>query len=285
MIKCIAIDMDGTLLTSAQEITTANREAIKLAQQKGIEVIIATGRAYEEAGDLLKDAGIITPLICVNGAEIRTNKHEIIGTNPLEKDLAKEVAEILHQNQVYYEVYTNKGTFTLDKKMARALIMDIFTVGGHIRDLEDIQQAADERLEQIKEAESYLPLFEEDEYIIYKLLAFHADLTKLDEVRNELSSVEGLVISASGKENLELTAVNAQKGVALEKFVQSKGISLEDTMAIGDNFNDLSMILKAGRAVAMGNAVDELKKQSHFVTATNEESGVAQAINLALQDE
>lgn len=52
MIKCIAIDMDGTLLTSTQEITKENREAIKEAQDKGVEVVIATGRAYEEAGDL-----------------------------------------------------------------------------------------------------------------------------------------------------------------------------------------------------------------------------------------
>ncbi|WP_445488975.1 Cof-type HAD-IIB family hydrolase [Niallia sp. 03133] len=285
MIKCIAIDMDGTLLTSAQEITEANRDAIKKAQEKGVEVIISTGRAYEEAGDLLKDAGIITPMICANGAEIRTNKHEIVGTNPLEKSLAKEMAEILHQNQVYYEVYTDKGTYTLDKKMARSLIMDIFTVSGHIGNLEDIQKAAEERLEVIHEVESYLPLFEEDAYIIYKLLVFHTEPTKLAEVRKKLSGVKGLAISASGQENLELTAVNAQKGVALEKFVQSKGISLKDTMAIGDNFNDLSMFLKAGRAVAMGNAVDEIKKQCHFVTGTNEESGVAQAINLALSEE
>ncbi|MFT8321401.1 MAG: HAD family hydrolase [Bacillus sp. (in: firmicutes)] len=276
--------MDGTLLTSAQEVTTANREAIKLAQQKGIEVIISTGRAYEEAGDLLKDAGIITPMICANGAEIRTNKHEIVGTNPLEKSLAKGIAEILHQNQVYYEVYTNKGTYTLDKKMARSLIMDIFTVSGHIHDLEEIQKAAEERLEVIHEVQSYLPLFEDDEFIIYKLLVSHTEPTKLEEVREQLSEVEGLAVSASGKENLELTAINAQKGVALEKFVQSKGISLKDTMAIGDNFNDLSMFLKAGRAVAMGNAVDEIKKQCHFVTGTNEESGVAQAINLALAE-
>lgn len=283
MVKCIAIDMDGTLLTSAQQITAENREAIKLAQESGVEVVIATGRAYEEAGDLLKDADIITPMICANGAEIRTSSHEIIQTNPLSKDLAKEVAEILHSHQVYYEVYTNRGTYTLDKTMARSLIMDIFTVNGHIKDMEEIKQAAEERLQEVNQLDSYAVLFEDEDQVIYKLLAFHFEPVTLNKVREKLKQFSKLAVSASGKENIEITAVEAQKGIALEEFVEARGISLQDTMAIGDNYNDLSMMLKVGRAVAMGNADEEIKRQCHFVTATNEESGVGKAIKLALE--
>lgn len=284
MIKCIAIDMDGTLLTSTQEITEDNRSAIKLAQKQGVEVVIATGRAYEESGDLLKEAGIITPMICANGAEIRTNQHEIIGTNPLEKDMAKKIADILHRKQVYYEVYTNRGTYTLDKTMARSLIIDIFTVNGHTENMEEIKKAAEERLNDIHQVESYLPLIEDKDQIIYKFLAFNYDQELLRKVKEELlSTMDGIAISASGKENLEITSVNAQKGIALEEFAKTRGIDLKGTMAIGDNFNDLSMLLKVGRAVAMGNAEEEIKKQCHFVTATNEESGVAKAIHKALE--
>ncbi|GKU83735.1 Cof-type HAD-IIB family hydrolase [Niallia sp. NCCP-28] len=283
MIKCIAIDMDGTLLTSTQEITEENKSAIKQAQQQGVEVVIATGRAYEEAGDLLKEAGIITPMICANGAEIRTNQHEIIGTNPLEKEMAKKIANILHDNQVYYEVYTNRGTYTLDKNTARSLIIDIFTVNGHTENMEEIKRAAEERLNDIHQVESYLPLIEDKDQVIYKFLAFNYDQSLLAKVKEELLSViDGIAISASGKENLEITSVNAQKGIALEEFVKTREIDLKDTMAIGDNFNDLSMLLKVGRAVAMGNAEEEIKKQCHFVTTTNEESGVAKAIHKAL---
>jgi len=284
MIKCIAIDMDGTLLTSAQEITEENKSAIKLAQKRGVEVVIATGRAYEESGHLLKESGIITPMICANGAEIRTNQHEIIGTNPLEKDVAKKIADILHHNQVYYEVYTNRGTYTLDKKTARALIIDIFTVNGHTENMEEIKKAADERLDDIHQVESYLPLIEDKDQVIYKFLAFNYDPELLGKVKGEiLDSIDGIAISASGKENLEITSVHAQKGVALEEFVNTRKIDLKDTMAIGDNFNDLSMLLKVGRAVAMGNAEEEIKKRCHFVTATNEESGVAKAIHKAFE--
>lgn len=227
MIRCIAIDMDGTLLTSTQEITEENREAIKYAQNNGVEVVIATGRAYEEAGDLLKDAGIITPMICANGAEIRTNEHIIVDTNPLSKNLAREMAEILHKHQVYYEVYTNRGTYTVDKTVARSLIMDIFTVSGHIKDMEEIKKAAEERLAVIHQLDSYEVLFEDDDQIIYKLLAFHFDPIVLGNVREELSKLEGVAISASGKENLEITSVHAQKGIALEKFVNARAYFLK----------------------------------------------------------
>ncbi|MED3791618.1 Cof-type HAD-IIB family hydrolase [Niallia alba] len=284
MIRCIAIDMDGTLLTSTQEITEENREAIKYAQSKGVEVVIATGRAYEEAGDLLKDAGIITPMICANGAEIRTNEHIIIDTNPLNKELARQIADTLHKHQVYYEVYTNRGTYTVDKTVARSLIMDIFTVSGHVRDMEEIKKAAEERLAVIHQLDSYEELFEDDDQIIYKLLAFHFDPIVLSNVREELIKLEEVAISASGKENLEITSVHAQKGVALDKFTNACGISLSETMAVGDNYNDVSMFQVAGRAVAMGNAVEDIQRQCHFVTGTNEESGVAQAIRKALEE-
>lgn len=284
MIRCIAIDMDGTLLTSTQEITEENREAIKYAQSKGVEVVIATGRAYEEAGDLLKDAGIITPMICANGAEIRTNEHIIVDTNPLNKELARQIADTLHKHQVYYEVYTNRGTYTVDKTVARSLIMDIFTVSGHVRDMEEIKKAAEERLAVIYQLDSYEELFEDDDQIIYKLLAFHFDPIVLSNVREELTKLEEVAISASGKENLEITSVHAQKGVALDKFTNARGISLSETMAVGDNYNDVSMFQVAGRAVAMGNAVEDIQRQCHFVTGTNEESGVAQAIRKALEE-
>jgi hypothetical protein len=276
--------MDGTLLTSTQEITEENREAIKYAQSKGVEVVIATGRAYEEAGDLLKDAGIITPMICANGAEIRTNEHIIIDTNPLNKELARQIADTLHKHQVYYEVYTNRGTYTVDKTVARSLIMDIFTVSGHVRDMEEIKKAAEERLAVIHQLDSYEELFEDDDQIIYKLLAFHFDPIVLSNVREELIKLEEVAISASGKENLEITSVHAQKGVALDKFTNACGISLSETMAVGDNYNDVSMFQVAGRAVAMGNAVEDIQRQCHFVTGTNEESGVAQAIRKALEE-
>ncbi|TFI48073.1 HAD-IIB family hydrolase, partial [Diaphorobacter sp. DS2] len=120
--------------------------------------------------------------------------------------------------------------------------------------------------------------FNSDEHQIYKLLAFSFEPDFLVSAKEDLLKLEGMAVSSSGDENLELTSVNAQKGIALEAFVKEKGISLLETMAIGDNYNDLSMFKRAGRSVAMGNADDIIKAQCDVVTSANEESGVAKAI-------
>lgn len=95
--------------------------------------------------------------------------------------------------------------------------------------------------------------------------------------------LDSIAVSASGKENIEINDENAQKGIAVTSFVQERHISLEETMAIGDNYNDVSMFQRVGRAVAMGNAPQEIKEFAHIVTGTNDEHGVAQAILNALE--
>ncbi|PWW31090.1 hypothetical protein DFO73_10284 [Cytobacillus oceanisediminis] len=280
MIKCIASDMDGTLLTATQKITDENIEAIKAAQKKGVEVVIATGRSYFEASFVLEEAGISCPIICANGAEVRAADGKVVSSNPLDKDLAKKAAYILIQNNVYFEVYTNQGTYTVDEDRGVSIIVDIFLSGNPEADIDEVTKAAEERFKKglVHKVNSYDELFNHEEHQIYKLLAFSFEPDFLASAKEDLLQLEGMAVSSSGDENLELTSVNAQKGIALEAFVKEKGISLLETMAIGDNYNDLSMFKRAGRSVAMGNADEIIKAQCDAVTSTNEDSGVAKAI-------
>lgn len=283
MIKCIAIDMDGTLLRRTNEISEENREAIKRAQQQGIEVVIATGRSFAEAIYLLEDAGVKCPVICVNGAEIRSVDQEIINVNPLDKEKAKEVHEALHELDFYTEFFTNKGTFTEDIERGVSIFQDVLKLLDSPAEREKIKALLDERLQFIQEIEKVDFIFEEEEYHFYKLLAFSRDFHKLEGARKRLMEIEGIAVSSSGKENIEVNSIDAQKGLALEAFVKEKGISLMETMAIGDSYNDLSMFQRVGRSVAMGNAVDQIKSSCDFVTLTNDENGVAKAIMDAIQ--
>lgn len=280
MIKCIAIDMDGTLLTSTQRITKENIAAIQRAQSQGVEVVIATGRSFKEASFVLDEAGVKCPVICVNGAEIRSVSREVVVTNPLEKEIAKKAAMILNKHHVYFELYTNHGTYTVDEDKAVSILVDVFLSGNPEADVDRVTKAAKERITKglVHYVDSYDLIFDNEEQQIYKLFAFTFKRDFLVSAKEELMKLSGLVVSASGEENLELTSIDAQKGMALEAFVQEKGISLKETMAIGDNYNDLSMFKRAGRAVAMGNADEKIKAQCDEVTLTNEESGVAKAI-------
>jgi Cof subfamily protein (haloacid dehalogenase superfamily) len=285
MIKCIATDMDGTLLTATQQITVENREAILKAKEKGLEVVVATGRSFQEARFVLEESGLKLPMICVNGAEVRSGDGEIVASNPLDKALARQAALRLVESGVYFEVYTNKGTYTEDEDKAISIIVDIFSTANPEVPIDKIAEAAEERMHKglVTKIEHYDQLFEDDQYEIYKLLAFSLDDDKLGAARNGLKEITGLAISSSGRENIEITSLDAQKGIALEKFVSSRGITMEETMALGDNFNDMSMLERVGRPVAMGNAAQEIKVLCGEVTLTNEESGVGKAIMQVLE--
>jgi Cof subfamily protein (haloacid dehalogenase superfamily) len=286
MIKCIASDMDGTLLTGSKGISEKNIQAIKLAQASGIEFVIATGRSYPEAQLALKEANIICPVICVNGAEVRAKDGSIVSSHPLSAENATRAAKILENNDIYYEVYTNKGTFTMNLEKAVSVMIDVFTSANHRFTKEQVEAAAKKRIKTgfVQFVNNYHDIFNDPDYDIYKFLAFSPDSDKLTRTREALRELEGIAVSSSGDGNLEITSTDAQKGVALEDFVKKMGISLIETMAIGDNDNDLSMLMRVGRSVAMGNAADHIKDRCHFVTASNEEDGVAEAIFAAIEE-
>jgi Cof subfamily protein (haloacid dehalogenase superfamily) len=276
MIKCIATDMDGTLLDSvSKKITSENRQAIVDAQAQGIEVVISTGRSYEEVNYLLAEAKIECPLILVNGAETRSKDGEISSTNPLTKGQVLDVAKILSDNGIYFEVYTDQGKFTHDREKSVEVILNIVASANDEANVEEAKKYARERAKRIKEIASYDQLFDNK---VYKFLVFSFDDNQLAQAAKSLEGVADIAVSSSGHGNMEITHIHAQKGIALERFVASRGISLEETMAVGDSYNDVSMFERVGRAVAMGNADDLIKEKCDFVTAPNDESGVAKAI-------
>ena len=280
MIECIATDMDGTLLNAKQKVSEANKRAILEAQEKGVEVVVATGRSYSEARFALDEAEIECPIICVNGAETRNRKGEVIHAIGMDGQAASHASKKLKEHGIYFEVYTNQGTFTEDYEKGIDIIVDIFqSANPHVSE-EQIRNAAKERFSKghISVINHYDEIFEDSSYVIYKFLAFSFDDRALEEAGKSLEQTDSIAVSSSGKENLEITNVHAQKGIALEKFTEEHGLDLSKTMAIGDNFNDLSMMKKAGRPVAMGNAAEGIKEFCPYHTATNEEDGVAKAI-------
>lgn len=284
MIKCIASDMDGTLLNSHQQVSEKNKEAILYALSQGVEVVIATGRSYEEATSVLHEAGLDLPLICANGAEVRTKEGEIVKVHTLDHTIARKAAAVLEAYDVYYEIYTSEGTYTVDYDKGVEIIIDIFTTANPEISRELVVKEAEERYAKglIHKVDSYRSIFE-GEKEIYKLLVFHRDHEVLDHVESKLKEIDDLEVTSSGYGNLELLGASAQKGIALAEFVEERGIRLEETMAMGDNYNDLSMFRVVGRSVAMGNANDDIKAQCTHVTLKNDESGVGEAILAALK--
>ncbi|MGG1479399.1 Cof-type HAD-IIB family hydrolase [Bacillus smithii] len=280
MIKCIATDMDGTLLNSQQMISEGNRTAIKKAQEKGIEVVIATGRSYDEAQTVLAEAGLQCPIICVNGAEVRTKEGEIIHTNELSAKQSLDIYEILYHSDTYYEVFTNKGIYTDHYEKGVQTLMNIFQTANPDMPEDQIYEMAKNRYSKghIQIVENYEHVIESNDQLVYKFLVVSKNPSELMRVKEKLEAIPEISVSSSGSENLEVTHNKAQKGIALTWFTERMGISMQETMAIGDNLNDLSMFERVGRSVAMGNGHPDIKKICSHETAVNDEDGVGKAI-------
>ncbi|MGJ9382450.1 Cof-type HAD-IIB family hydrolase [Salipaludibacillus sp. CF4.18] len=283
-IDMIATDMDGTLLNDGRNVSKANVEAILEAQKAGKTVIVATGRDYTEALSPLKEAGLRLPLICANGADIRREDGKVLHQQTLSDDQFKTMAAMLREEDIYFEIYTSKGAFTDNEKKGLELVIDLLETTGEFSSKEEATKLAEKRFEvgAINRTESYESVLEEENTELFKILAFSTDDVRRNRVKDAMELNLNVAISASAKDNLEITHKDATKGKGIEVMASYYGIDVLHTMVIGDNFNDVSMMEVAGFPVAMGNAEDEIKKICKLVTATNVQDGVAKAIQTVI---
>lgn len=287
MIKLIATDMDGTLLNAAHEISQENQEAIKFAQEHGITVVIATGRAFYEANTPVAETDLKVPYICLNGAEVRDETFNIMSTSHLNHSLVSKITSTLKEKDIYYQVYTNRGIYTENPQRDLEIYIDIAERAGQKADVEKIENSIQKRIDNgtLKIVDNYDKIEDIPGELIMKILAFDSDLGKIDLVGQELAQSPNLAVSSSSRGNLEITHSDAQKGIALSTIAKQLGIDLKDVMALGDNLNDVSMLERVGYSVAMDNAAPEVKTVAKYVIDSNENSGVGKAIKKFLKEE
>lgn len=148
---------------------------------------------------------------------------------------------------------------------------------GIISDIEREEMERD--IKRIKESFTYVKDIDEiyeKGYKICKLSISNRDTDKISNLRQKLSQNPNLSVAASFDTNIEITDKNANKGLALEAYAKEHNIKMEEVMAFGDSLNDYSMLSRDfGYTVAMGNAIDKIKKAAKYITNTNDEDGVA----------
>lgn len=285
MIRLIAIDMDGTILSPDHSISIKNKEAILEAQENGIEVVIATGRSYPEAFEPIHGAGLNPSFICINGAEVRNHNGELISETHIMKEDISKVTAILDAEEIDYQLFIETQVYTKDIEAPIDTFIQLAKAADLVPNVDEIRSEIMDRVERgiIRQVDSFDELIAKHGSSIYKVFGTSYQRDNLDRAREALNLLPGLAVSSSGAGNLEITSVNAQKGIAVEQYAKSKGITMDQVMAIGDNYNDLSMMELAGRSVAMGNAPDEIKAACTHVTASNGDDGVGLAIKAILQ--
>lgn len=285
MIQLIATDMDGTVLGPDHTISKRNTEAIKKAQAQGIEVLIATGRGFTEAKDPVSKTELDLSYICLNGAETRDRDENVISSIFLAENDIKQSKEILERNNIPFQLFVEDRIYTLDAEEQVNIFIQLAESSNQVPLIDEIRKDINKRVEEgyIRVIDSFDTLLETKIHYVYKIFASSFNRDDLDRARAELQDIQGIAVSSSGAGNIEITNINAQKGIALEQHAKRKGIAMENVMVIGDSFNDLSMMERAGRSVAMENAPDEIKAACTHVTKTNSDDGVAHAIEAILK--
>lgn len=279
MKKLVAIDLDGTLLSSNIDISKRNITAIQKAEREGHIIMICSGRAPEDIKEVLKDTPLQCPIAGSNGTIVEVNGSRLLEVS-IDKQSVKNVATILNENHFPFKVYTNKGIFVEANFTDRMKVL--------LDENEDIKSHFSARqiklmTEQPKETEM-LKFFDNIDHILQLenisvqkfFIATFVGKEALISLLKE--KVESIVITTSGPYNIEIMDVNGNKGNALKLMAEHYNVPIENTIAIGDNFNDLPMLEQAGFSIAMENGDPTIKERASAITTANDADGVATAI-------
>lgn len=279
MIKLIASDLDGTLLNKDHNISDENREAILRAQKAGIEVTIATGRAYYDVANKLSESGLSAHIIGANGATVQLATGERLYSATLDlSDILEGIHWMLdhhHYFALYTEkaIYVHKDSYDWVKEEEDVFNRTNQSYGDKVivvpRPSEDPFFKTYEKLDDV---------IHEDTRIL-KIMAFSLNEEKRQDASAFFEQNNMFNVESSAYANFEVMLKGVTKGAAVTLLAEHLGISMEDTMTIGDNHNDITMLSAAGVGVAMGNADDEVAGHAGYQTLDYRENGVAYAIN------
>ncbi len=267
-IKLIALDMDGTVLRTDKTISDRNIEVIRKAAEKDILIVPATGRMAGMIPKQILDLGCVRYALTSNGASVvDLEKNKVVYSNLMTKQETEYIINFLSQYNILFECFAEGKSYSdlkfKDKIKDFADYPQIFkdmimNSQNFVENIPDYMKSNDLRLEKIN-----IPYMTEE-------------LNR--ELNEKLGKMKEFAITSSFLNNIEINRVSSNKGDGLSNLCKYLNIDAENVMACGDQLNDLQMLKIAGCSVAMGNGADEVKKVAKFETLTNDEDGVAYAI-------
>ncbi len=264
-IKLIACDLDGTLVGPELVFSPRLLRAVHLAQTRGVIVTIATGRGFSSALGFARQLGTAAPLICYQGALIRTQAGQTLYQAHLNRAHLPAIVDFARQQQVELSVYYDDEIYYTTRTREPAYYERWFSLPAHqVQDLPAALPGDPVKFILIAQDRAHGDRLEA------ALRAFAAD--RFDVTRSHDWFVEGVPL-------------NVSKGDAVARLAQHLDIDRAQVMALGDNGNDRSMIAWAGLGVAMGNASADVQAVADVIAPPQDQDGAAWAIErYVLQD-
>ncbi|ROR30815.1 hypothetical protein EDD66_102471 [Mobilisporobacter senegalensis] len=267
-IKLIGLDLDGTVFNEKKQISDRTINAISKAIEKGVTVIPATGRPYGGLPNEFTSIPGVRYALTANGSSI---------------------IDLMEKKVIYSNLIDVKAALDIiDELLTFDAIIDIFIDGtGYspkssiscVRDYMHTEEMADyfikTRLFYDNDAKTFIRDMDQP---IEKIQLLFKDISKKEKASEILKAHSDFAFTSALTNNIEINSVTANKGDGLLGLGTHLGIKREQIMACGDSYNDYEMIKSAGLGIAMGNATKDIKEIADFITLTNEEDGVAYAI-------
>lgn len=260
--QAVAFDLDGTLLSSNATILESSKQAIRKIREKGIKVYFVTGRHHTAVRPYYKEIDLDTPVVCCNGTYVYDFKNEkaIIG-NPLPPEVASKLineaqAQGIH-TAVYFEDAMTYETLNVHfEKFQKWVASCPETVRPNVYQVEKFQQEIDKGL------------------TVWKVLISDPDLVKMQNFVEKLP-LDQVSPEWSWVDRVDITSVGNSKGARLAELLKTEGIELEQVIAFGDNFNDISMLEAVGLGIAMGGSEEEVQQKAKKTIGSNNEDSIA----------
>lgn len=265
-IRLIALDLDGTVFDDQKRISPHTMAVLQKALDAGIHVLPATGRpACGIPEEIFRLRGVSYAITSNGASVVQLSPRRVLYACPLPRDKALAVWDAAQKYDCLCDVFCDGQGYTTAEQRAR---LGAYVPGNLIP-----------YVLQSRETVPHLrQLLLERAGGVEKLSLFFRRDAERDAALAEIADVYGLSAVVGAPHNLEVSAPEANKGRGLRALADTLGIPREETMACGDSGNDLAMLRAAGCAVAMGNAVPEVKAAAHFITKSNQEDGVAYAV-------
>lgn len=261
-IRLVALDLDGTVVGDNLIILPRVKEAVAAAQARGVRVILATGRMFSSSLPFARELGIAGPYIAYNGALVMDAEGQIHLSDPVPKPLVHEVIDLAEREGMTLNLY-------VDDRLCVAEMND---------DVEFYNTIAQVEPRIVGDLRSFVDQLRPDQDVHKALIIAEPDhVARLQPQVEE--EYEGRLEAVMSRDRfIEMTGAGVSKGRTLARLCEAWGIRPEEVLAVGDHFNDVTMLRFAGVGAAMGNAPEAVKAVADFVVGTVHEGGVADAI-------
>lgn len=239
MIRLIALDMDGTTLNENKEISHENKKWIQKATEAGITVIFATGRGMELITPFKEELNLReTPTVALNGSEVWNEKDELLERHLLNSETVAALYALSQEHKTWFWGFTKQSGRVFKENWQK------------------------EKLH--------------EDWMKFGIRIDNADVIK--HLTTTVKAFDHVEVTSSWWNNLEVNPQGVTKGTGVKRVCDELGITMDDVMAIGDSLNDYPLFCEAGLSIATANAHEKLKEIASDMTTSNQEDGVAHAI-------